>query len=249
MALPIAAPSCVLPATVAENATFLAHRVEEVGLCFFETKACLEYTREDLPLELAALPLRYHVHLPVDLPWHKGGAVAAGKALALLEKIVFLKPRYAVLHPPKASSERQEVLLRAFAKVWFAASRVGVLLENLDHAPLFDLPPDLFVEQEKKTKNKKCIFGLCLDVGHMLSFGHEEILHYPYILKAAKLLHWSAPGMRDEHLPLSSLTEEQCIKIRAIVPLLPRQTTHMLEIFHWDGIKSSWPILHNFLEA
>jgi len=37
----LAAPSFVLPAGVAENARFLAGKVDEVGLCFFETQSCL----------------------------------------------------------------------------------------------------------------------------------------------------------------------------------------------------------------
>ncbi|MDO5484253.1 MAG: hypothetical protein Q4F27_05035, partial [Desulfovibrionaceae bacterium] len=74
----LAAPSFVLPGTVAENAAFLAGKVDEVALCLFEAQACLAYTAADMPAALADLPLRWHVHLPVDLPW----PTTAGKAEA-----------------------------------------------------------------------------------------------------------------------------------------------------------------------
>ena len=45
----LAAPSFVIPAGVAENARFLADKVDEVGLCLFETRACLSYGPQDLP--------------------------------------------------------------------------------------------------------------------------------------------------------------------------------------------------------
>ncbi len=243
--LPIAAPSCVLPATVAENAAFLAHKVQEVGLCFFQTEPCLAYTETDVPAELAALPLRYHIHLPVDLPWRKGGAVVARKALCVLEKVTYLKPRYAVLHPPTATPAEQEKLLRTFLKTWCAASKVPILLENLEHAALTDLPESFFATTHTNT----AVFGVCLDVGHMLGFGQEYILHAPHLLKAIQLLHWSAPGLRDEHLPLHALTDGQYALVQKLMPLLPKKAVHMLEIFHWDGVEKSWPVLKHLMEA
>ena len=49
----LAAPSFVLPGTVAENARFLSGRVDEMALCFFEAQACLKYGENDLPPDLA----------------------------------------------------------------------------------------------------------------------------------------------------------------------------------------------------
>ena len=64
----LAVPSWVMAGGIADNARFVAGQAAEVGLCFFETQACLAYEPADLPPELAALPLAWHVHLPVDLP-------------------------------------------------------------------------------------------------------------------------------------------------------------------------------------
>ena len=91
----IAAPSFVIAANVADNASFLAHKVDEVGLCLFEAHSCLKYGPADLPASLARLPLRWHAHLPVDLPWPTqvtaGNAhparEAAQLALAVLDRV------------------------------------------------------------------------------------------------------------------------------------------------------------------
>ncbi len=248
----IAAPSCVLPANVAENAQFLAHKVQEVGLCFFETKACLAYTEEDLPLHLQSLPLRWHIHLPVDLPWKVGstlkGSHAAQKALALLTKVAYLRPRYAVLHPPTFLDDpvQQGLLLQEFLQTWHKVSSCPVLLENLQHMPLHTLPESLF---QNVTHNKKqeFVFGICLDVGHMLAFEQEILIEKQALLDRVQLVHWSAPGNFDDHKPLSAFTVRQKNILMQLVPLLPQHCTHMVEVFHWQGIEESIPHLQKFL--
>ena len=89
-----ALPSCIL-------------EKPEIGLCFFEAAACLDYGPEDLPLKLVDLPCSWHVHLPLDLPFCM--KPAPGPALVresfsicrrLMQKCEFLNIRCAVLHPP-----------------------------------------------------------------------------------------------------------------------------------------------------
>ena len=73
-ALRWALPSWTAPGTAADNARLLEGRVPEIGLCFFETKACLAYGDGDIPpaglrgwdQDSPARPMRYHVHLPAD---------------------------------------------------------------------------------------------------------------------------------------------------------------------------------------
>ena len=81
----LAAPSWVMPGTVTENCAFLATVVDEIGLLFMESAACLAYGRQDLPDTLADLPLSYHLHLPLDLPMDEP-ARAAGICAELLDK-------------------------------------------------------------------------------------------------------------------------------------------------------------------
>lgn len=229
----LAAPSFVLPGTVAENARFLAGRVEEVGLCCFETAACLAYTADDLPPDLAALPLGWHVHLPLDLPWGAGGEAAAGAALAVFGRVAHLSPQLAVLHPPTdMAPDAARAALAAFARRWRARGAPPLLIENIRGCQLTELGP-AFLEGEG--------LGVCLDVGHLLGYAQGELLASE-LPELARLIHWSAPGPhpgKDRHLPLTALTAGQ----RAVaLDLLRRSSpgaTHLMEVFDWPGVEAS----------
>ena len=231
----IAAPSLVIPGTAAQNALFLAQRakgkIQEIALCFFETHACLAYTEDDLPDELAELPFSWHVHLPVDLPWHIGPEASANCALRLMHKVETLKPRMAVLHAPVLPARTG--LLAAFADLWYARCAIPLLLENVDNCDLVDLTP-LIVEAG---------FDVCLDLGHMLAYGQQNILDIPELVSRVRLAHWSAPGGADRHLPLTQLTLEEANAAQAAAAKLPGTTTHLLEIFDWSGVEESLPLL------
>lgn len=233
----LAAPSAVLPGTVAENARFLSGRIDEIGLCFFETRACLDYGDSDLPRDLAALPLRWHVHLPADLPWPAGrgadAAPAASLALAVFRKAAFLRPRLAVLHPPEGSPARQRRLLKDFAVRWQAASRAPLLVENIDCCDLARLGCDFLPEHG---------LGVCLDVGHLLGYAQHSLADSALPEQAA-LIHWSAPGRRDEHLPLTGFSVAEREAALGIMRRLPATAAHLAEIFHWPGLAASLPVL------
>lgn len=229
----LAAPSYVLPATVAENARFLAGRVEEAALCCFETAACLAYTEADLPPELAALPLDWHVHLPVDLPWGDGGEAAAGAALAVFGRVAYLSPHLAVLHPPaELSPDAARKGLAAFARRWRSGGAPPLLLENIRGCQLTELGR-AFLEGEG--------LGVCLDVGHLLGYAQDELLASDLPERAA-LIHWSAPGPEpghDRHLPLTALTEAQRATVLGLLPRLRPGATHLMEVFDWPGVAAS----------
>lgn len=233
----LAAPSFVLPGTVAENARFLSGKINEIGLCFFETRACLEYGETDLARDLGALPLRWHVHLPADLPWPGGGSAnasqAAAAALAVFRKAAFLRPRLAVLHPPEGSPARQRRLLHDFATRWQAASPVPLLLENIDCCDLTGLGRGFLPEHG---------LGVCLDVGHLLGYAQCRLASSDLPGQAA-LIHWSAPGSRDQHLPLTRFSRAQREAAVEIMGRVPITAVHLAEIFHWPGLAASLPLL------
>ncbi|MBB5144284.1 cobamide remodeling phosphodiesterase CbiR [Desulfovibrio intestinalis] len=243
----IAAPSFVIPANVAQNAHFLSGKVDEVGLCLFEAQGCLDYGPADLPDALARLPLRWHAHLPVDLPWPARLAAdnthpardAARLALAVLDRIRTLVPHMilqaAVLHPPEGSAAFQRRMLTDFAKHWHGQQQPAppLLLENVAHSDVICLG-DAFLADHG--------MGLCLDVGHLLGYGQSALLHSALPSQAA-MLHWSAPGNSDQHLPLTALTPAQhCTALRLMADA-PPTATHMVEIFNWDGLAASLPVL------
>ena len=251
----IAAPSFVIPAGVAENARFLAGRVDEVGLCLFESDACLHYGPADLPPDMAALPLRWHVHLPVDLPWpdatgthqadpaRRAAHTAAAVTARLMTLVPGLTPRAAVLHPPEAPPARQRHQLADFVRHWRDGAGTGefspalrktpLLLENVAHSDVACLGEDFLRDHQ---------LGLCLDVGHLLGYAQEKLLHSALPAQAC-LLHWSAPGKGDQHLPLTALTPAQKRIAWRIMADAPRTATHLVEVFQWEGLASSLPVL------
>lgn len=243
----IAAPSFVIPANVAENAIFLSGKTDEVGLCLFEAQGCLNYGPADLPATLADLPLRWHAHLPVDLPWPMRQTAAnahpareaARLTLAVLDRVRTLVPHMtlqaAVLHPPEGSATFQHRMLADFAKHWHGQPQPAppLLLENVAHSDVICLGNDFLTDHG---------LGLCLDVGHLLGYAQSALLHSDLPSQAA-MLHWSAPGNSDQHLPLTALTPTQrCTALRLMADA-PATATHMVEIFNWKGLAASLPVL------
>ena len=132
-----------------------------------ETRGCLEYDELDLPADLPGLGLGYHAHLPLDLPWKDGPAAVGDVIFALEQKIAFLRPRGYVLHPPEPGD--LSGLLRhrpgLASKLWLENTREGDLCELWDEIGALGL-------------------GVCLDVGHMVSYGQERVMDLPGFFRA-----------------------------------------------------------------
>ncbi len=197
----VAAPSCVWPETAAVNCRRLARSVPEVGLYLLETASCLAYGPDDLPQK--TFGLRYHAHLPLDLPWRLGGYEVAEAIAGLLSKIAHLAPWGFVLHPP---ADRRD--LEEFLSAWTKAGRDpnALLLENTETvspADILDLSRDL-----------GC--GACLDLGHLLAMDHAVPSDTDALAERVRMLHVYSPfgpegpppGRRHAHRPLTSLSPE-----------------------------------------
>lgn len=236
---PVAAPSFVLPGTIVENARFLAGRVEEVALCFFENAACLAYTERDLPPDLRDLPLRWHVHLPFDLPWPEDATTAAACRPALdcvqrlLDKIAPLSPRCAVLHAPNAPTDIRQEQLRHASRFWHEYHDLPLLLENTYNCDVLELGEGFLDEAG---------LGFCLDVGHLLGYA-QHALRASILPSRAALLHWSAPCGRDAHAALTRFTDEEYALLRELMPRLSAEAVHLLEIFRWRALEESLSVL------
>lgn len=250
----IAAPSWVIPGTVQDNCRFLRGKVAEVGLLFMEADASLAYGRQELPPELAALGLSFHVHLPVDLPWNDGGGAVAAVCLALMEKVRFLGAERAVLHPPPAGPGTSPVCreaLAAFAEAWqHAGRRVNdVLLENTRENSLLSLG-DLFHGNR---------FGICPDLGHILAYGQFEIVDMLAGLPERgrpRMLHCNAPGPglpgkapKSAHCPLDTLDASGRAVGEALCRSLAANGVIMVELFDWDHIVRSLPVVAGWCAA
>ena len=250
----LAAPSWVMPGTIEDNCLFLAGLVDEVGLIFFDGRSSLGYSRKDLPPSLADLPLTYHLHLPLDLPWHNPVA-AADLCVDLLEKTAFLPgepvaegdlpghgPR-AVLHPPDADPADSRLAgLRLAAFVRRFSDRGGnvpdLLVENTAGNDLGGLE-SVIVESGLR---------VCPDLGHMLAYGQESLLRRERLLERTALLHLNASSRNSAaHLPLGALDAHGRDLARRLCGAVPRQAVVMLELFRWRDILDSLPVISPWL--
>lgn len=234
----VAAPSWVMPGTVQENCRILAPLADEVGILFFETEASLAAGAAELPPELAALPLSYHVHLPVDLPMHQPEK-AARIAATLLQKLAFLGVQRAVVHPP--AGEHAPLLLQRFVQAFAACHPKGTLLwENTKENSLLEIYSVLLALNQR----------ICLDIGHLLAYEQENLLLVPALLAQVDMVHLNAPGQHGQHSRhacLSTLTPAQVAVVKAALAAIPPQAVLMFELFRLQEVATSVPLVHQWL--
>lgn len=226
-----AAPSCVVPAGVADNCAFLAGLAPEVGLALFETRACLDYGPADLPPELADLGLCFHAHLPLDLPWADGVPAVWAAVRALVDKTAYLAPWGYVLHPPATMDE-----LAAFAALWtgHGLDPAALLLENVEGADMADFLPAA----------RRLGLSLCLDLGHAMAYNQ----HFPATAgdwRRVRLTHLYAPGPGPghRHLSLAEVDAPGRTALRRILSSVPADAVALIEIFDAEALFASANLL------
>lgn len=230
----VAAPSFVIPAGAADNSRFLADYFPEICLLFFETEACLNYTNFDLPQKLATLPVSWHVHLPLDLPWHRGLNEAWQKIVDLMDKAAYLSPRSWVLHPPT----EPDMLVPLAARFRDAGiDPADVLLENVDETDLVALWPEARLGG----------YSTCLDLGHILAYGQHPVLDLPGLWDTVQMLHvYAADKGKGKHLGLAHLNDEGKTLLRDILSMFKGHTL-TLEVFDEAEIFSSLDLLARWM--
>ena len=224
----LAAPSCVIADRVGPNCRVLAGRVDEVGLMFLETAGCLAYDQRDLPLDLPSLGLSFHVHLPLDLPWDGGAAGVSATILALEEKIAFLRPRHYVLHPLGAA--QLEALLSLRPEI-----SARLCLENTRQDDLAALWPEI----------TDLDLGVCLDLGHLVSYRQEHILDLPGIFERTRILHVYGAENSLGHLGLDCLPDPSLL--HDILARLGRGCALVVEVFDLPSLENSLMLLKSWL--
>jgi len=234
----LAAPSCVLPAGVAENSAYLAEEYQEVSLAFFEADACLAYTEDDLPAALAGLPLRWSMHLPLDLPWADGVDAVAGVILELSRLAGFLAPWAYVLHPP---CEPEALAALAGLLERGGLDPAGLLVENIQGR---DLEPHWPVIRARG-------LGVCLDLGHMLMHGQEDFLDLPGLAGHTRMVHLNAPDPRayGRHAALDVLDGSGRALLGRLLDTLAPGGSVVLELFTALELRDSRAYLSEFMAA
>ncbi len=246
----LAAPSWVFPASLHENCMFLAEKVQEVGVLCYAQADSLAYGQADLPLQLASLPLRWHVHLPLDLDWSKP-VLAGHNCAAIMRKFAFLEARMAVLHPPKNFAAAKDITdkLALFAQSWQEHNLKpdALLLENVPE------------QNPAITARAAAAIGcsLCFDLSHYILYlrkngvqGHTLPMPPEQFLAMTRIVHLCAPGVNSaegHHLPLTELTEAEAALGARICAGFGQKTVFMLELFNWKDYVASLPILREWL--
>lgn len=232
----LAAPSFVIPGPIFENAVLLKDYVGEVGLTFFDSRACLGYTEKDLPVSLTGLGLKYHVHLPLDLDWGLGAEHVFRVVQALVQKSWFLQPDKFVLHPPPGAG-----LLEEFAVLWKSSGLQPshLLLENIkdsDFSGLWRIIEDHAL-------------GICLDIGHIMAYDQMNILEKDIVWERTSLVHVYG---REDHTGHSGLKVISAQGIRLLHRILSRtgdNTTVLLEVFSLQDFLDSRDILFQMADS
>lgn len=234
----LAAPSCVLPADVGTNCAALARHFPELGLCFFETQACLAYGEADLPPGLNGLPVRWHVHLPLDLPWDLGPKAVAKIILALAEKVAGLAPWAYVLHPPPEPGQLGDL---AIALAGRGLRPEALLVENIQGRDLARMWPVV----------RELNLGACLDLGHMLERGQEEFLDLPGLWAHTRMLHLNAPdpARPGRHAELDSLDAAGRALLGRMLSAFAPGGTVVLELFSPQELFGSLRFIEGFCTA
>ncbi|UJX41756.1 xylose isomerase [Desulfovibrio sp. JY] len=219
----LAAPSCVWPETAKVNCRRLARTVPEVGLYLLELDSCLAYGPDDLPQKTYGLA--YHLHLPFDLPWERGGTGAFTAMEGLLTKTAHLSPWAMVLHPPRSLTDLEDFLA---AMAVTGRDPATLLLENTEDASPEDVL-DMAVAAG-------C--GVCLDLGHMLALGQTLPTDRAELVERTRMLHVYSPfgaegpppGRSHAHRTLTCLSPEgRDVLVWMLGNLRPR--TVVLEVF------------------
>ena len=229
MAFRLAAPSCVVPDRVGPNCRALAPLVREVGLMLLETRGCQDYDERDLPPDLPSLGLRYHAHLPVDLPWDFGPRAVSDAISALEQKIAFLHPCGYVLHPPSPGELTELLRIRP--------ELAGSLcLENTRDSDLSDIWEEVAALD----------LGVCLDVGHLVGYGQERILQIPGFLDRVRMLHIYGGESDLGHAGLDRLPDPGLL--RGILGKVAANSVLVVEIFSMDEFRRSLTLLRSWLD-
>ncbi|WP_147820401.1 cobamide remodeling phosphodiesterase CbiR [Salidesulfovibrio onnuriiensis] len=231
----VAAPSFAVPGTVTENARFLAPHFSEIGMVLFETESCLAYTERDLAPDLAELPLSWHVHLPLDLPWRQGVEKVGDRIAGLVAKVDYLRPKSYVLHPPR-DADLLLPLAEAFGRAGVDTSRV--LLENVEESDLAAVWP----------RALEAGYGACLDIGHLLAYSQEHVLTLDRLWEKVGMLHIYGPDKNARHQSLRALSGAGQKLLRDWLERLRPDATVTIEVFRADGLFESAGLLADWLE-
>ncbi len=213
----LATTSFIIPGAILPNIRFLGPYVDEVELVLFESQDLNNIPTLAEIGELAILAedfgLTYNVHLPGDLffgdPDPALRQAFCATALNFYERTLALQPTAYVLHldsrkadgkiEPDRAAWRQRVHESLDNMQSKGLDLCRVVLENLEY-PLERIAP--FAET----------FGmdLCLDIGHLLRYGHDPRKQLEAFLPKSSMVHLHGVNPEGEdHLGLDHIPQQE----------------------------------------
>lgn len=246
--------SYIVPDEILPNVRFLADRVDDVQLILFESADASNLPSPDTVRELAAIAadsdLSYTVHFPLD---------------------VFLGSRDEDVRTASVDTCRRIVdLCRPLSPQTFALHFAGDDPDDRGHVPSPDMPAWLnaldrslgALVAEVENPRRLCVetlaypysliedvvlahdAGVCLDVGHLLRWGHDVMPHLERYADRTHLMH--AHGVRDgvDHRSLEDL--DPALLDAAFAVMTPKHGEYRaltVEVFNQRDFEKSMELL------
>ncbi len=208
----LATTSYILPAEIIPNIRYLGRYFDEIELVFFESgrESNLPSPRDIREMARLAsdLDLTFNVHLPADLFFGDPDPALRGRfcetAFSFYERTLPLAPTSYILHldsrradetiePDRSAwANRVRESLEAMQMKGIELSRIAV--ENLEY-PLQHILP--FVEAFD--------MSFCLDIGHLLRYGHDPAEQTASFLKMCSMVHLHGVDNGKDHTGLDHI--------------------------------------------
>jgi len=208
----LATTSYILPAEIIPNIRYLGRYFDEIELVFFESgrESNLPSPRDIREMARLAsdLDLTFNVHLPADLFFGDPDPALRRRfcetAFSFYERALPLSPTSYILHldsrradetiePDRSAwANRVRESLEAMQMKGIELSRIAV--ENLEY-PLQHILP--FVEAFD--------MSFCLDIGHLLRYGHDPAEQTASFLKMCSMVHLHGVDNGKDHTGLDHI--------------------------------------------
>jgi sugar phosphate isomerase/epimerase len=246
--------SCIIPDSILANLLLLGPHLDEVELVFFETSRgqtnfpSFQVIR-DMRQAAEDLNITYNVHLPGDLFFgDPNPSLRAGfreTTLRFYERTLPLDPTLYILHLDSrradgivepdsfAWADRVEESLSALVKDGLDPGCVAV--ENLEYTPDRLMP---FVA--------KTGFKLCLDIGHIILYGHDLQAQLDGYFSKSAMIHLHGVRKGVDHIGVQWISKGDWEMICRV--LTDYDGGLSIEIFSMDDLAASLDRLQDTLQ-
>jgi len=246
--------SYVIPADLKANVAFLADKVDDIELVLFESDEISNLpdvaTIKALKETADRHDLTYTVHLPLDT-WlgHREEPVrenSVDKCLRVIERTAELNPFAYVIH---FHGDEQGKIPSADMVRWIDGHRRSVERLIQDVSPenvcveLLDYPYDLI-------EGVVSDYGLsiCLDMGHLLFYGHSPEEHLDRYLPQTRVLHVHGIEEGEDHRSLAFLPAQLLTAIMNRLDSGSKNSRVLtMEIFDEKAFNQSLDVLSSFV--